>query len=391
MPERLGTRAPDQDPCLVFAADPGVWSLVRLPPRRALVGHGRLDDRRHQPVLAGLALALVRFVDQAPGRTGARASTRATIMVSTSARSSPIATCPGTTRGFTSPSRSRSACGPGRHRNRAWLEEPPRRSVSVAPGGNDRGVSGHFQHASAGLRRRTSFSPRLSGMGDADRSRFRMALGPRLSGRRGRIALAAFLLVQAVGVVALHPFGLSYYNALVGGLPGAERLGLELTYWNDPVDQVLLDRLAREASRGTSAALVPTLYPGQGILTTNRTLAHAGSSSRTNKRPPAPNGWSFRAEPLTGGPRSRTLLRRRRPTRSPARSRQGVWLAALWHFPDTSGKARSRVGRSVRFSRDRSGRPPRRPGDRWASRCRASFDPPYTDCGSADWRSSTFK
>ena len=48
-------------------------------------------------------------------------------------------------------------------------------------------------------------------------------------------------------MVALHPFGLSYYNGLVGGLPGAERLGLELTYWNDPVDQVLLDQLAREA------------------------------------------------------------------------------------------------------------------------------------------------
>ena len=41
------------------------------------------------------------------------------------------------------------------------------------------------------------------------------------------------LLVQAYGVIALHPFGLSYYNGLVGGLPGAERLGLELTYWND--------------------------------------------------------------------------------------------------------------------------------------------------------------
>ena len=46
----------------------------------------------------------------------------------------------------------------------------------------------------------------------------------------------------------MHPFGLSYYNELVGGLPGAERLGLELTYWNDPVDQLLLDELGREAT-----------------------------------------------------------------------------------------------------------------------------------------------
>ena len=91
----------------------------------------------------------------------------------------------------------------------------------------------------------------------------------RLSNARGRSALAVLLLVQTHGLVGLHPFGLSYYNGLVGGLPGAERLGLELTYWNDAVDQVLLDWLASNARPGSSAALVPTLYPGQGILTTN--------------------------------------------------------------------------------------------------------------------------
>jgi hypothetical protein len=72
--------------------------------------------------------------------------------------------------------------------------------------------------------------------------------------------------------VAFHPFGLSYYNALVGGLPGAERLGLELTYWGDAVDGVLLDRLARAAPPDASAALAPTLYPGQGALTTTRAM-----------------------------------------------------------------------------------------------------------------------
>ena len=38
-----------------------------------------------------------------------------------------------------------------------------------------------------------------------------------------RASLVALVLSQAVGVVRLHPFQLSYYNALVGGLPGAER------------------------------------------------------------------------------------------------------------------------------------------------------------------------
>ena len=81
-----------------------------------------------------------------------------------------------------------------------------------------------------------------------------------------RIILAGFILVQGYGTVLLHPFGLSFYNGLVGGLSGAERLGLELTYWNDPVDQVLLDRLAREGQPGATAALVPTLYPEPGFV-----------------------------------------------------------------------------------------------------------------------------
>ena len=70
-----------------------------------------------------------------------------------------------------------------------------------------------------------------------------------------------------------HPFGLSYYNAVAGGLSGAERLGLELTYWGDPVDRMLLDRLVSEVPAEATVALVPTLYPGQGIASTTRAMA----------------------------------------------------------------------------------------------------------------------
>ena len=64
--------------------------------------------------------------------------------------------------------------------------------------------------------------------------------------RAGRFFLVGLLLAQGYGVVAMHPFGLSYYNLLTGGLAGAEKLGLELTFWSDAVDRVLLDRLAVE-------------------------------------------------------------------------------------------------------------------------------------------------
>ncbi len=93
-------------------------------------------------------------------------------------------------------------------------------------------------------------------------------------GKVGRsLGLGLVLAGQAYGVLAVHPFGLSYYNALVGGLPGAERLDLELTYWGDAVDRVLLNRLARLVPPAATVALVPTLYPGQGIATTTRVMA----------------------------------------------------------------------------------------------------------------------
>ena len=91
-------------------------------------------------------------------------------------------------------------------------------------------------------------------------------------GRNGRLALGALVIFQGYGVVMIHPFGLSYYNALVGGLPGAERLGLELTYWGDAVDAPLLDELARRALDGETAALAPTLAPDQGKVATTRRL-----------------------------------------------------------------------------------------------------------------------
>jgi 4-amino-4-deoxy-L-arabinose transferase-like glycosyltransferase len=155
----------------------------------------------------------------------------------------------------------------------------------------------------------------------------------RLAGARGRMALGAFLLLQSAGVIAVHPFGLSYYNALVGGLKGAERLGLELTFWNDAVDQVLLDRLAREAAPGSTAALVPSLYPGQGILTTNRALARRDIVLK-DQEAAADAEWIVLSRREAYWP---AQLRRRIEGGGgsvvAARSRQGVWLARLWHFP----------------------------------------------------------
>ena len=138
---------------------------------------------------------------------------------------------------------------------------------------HDCGFSGPIQHPRSCLRQRAFVPSCLSGLALLVGYGFGWLWDRWLPHRIGRIVLSGFLIVQIYGTLAMNPFGLSYYNGLIGGLPGAERAGLELTYWNDPVDQVLLDRLAREADAGATAALAPTLYPGQGILTTNRALA----------------------------------------------------------------------------------------------------------------------
>jgi 4-amino-4-deoxy-L-arabinose transferase-like glycosyltransferase len=156
----------------------------------------------------------------------------------------------------------------------------------------------------------------------------------RWAGRRValRIVLAALLAGQGYGVVMLHPFGLSYYNALVLGLPGAERLGLELTYWGDAVDRVLLDQVAHTAQPGQTAALVPTLHYIQTSASLTpalyrlqiRLLEQSAArqadwlviSRRTAYWPPEIPGLIDSKPPVA------------------VRARQGVWLSGIWAGPN---------------------------------------------------------
>jgi 4-amino-4-deoxy-L-arabinose transferase-like glycosyltransferase len=52
---------------------------------------------------------------------------------------------------------------------------------------------------------------------------------------RVRLVMAALLTLLLVppllAMIQIHPYQLSYYSELVGGLPGATRLGLETTFW----------------------------------------------------------------------------------------------------------------------------------------------------------------
>jgi len=54
--------------------------------------------------------------------------------------------------------------------------------------------------------------------------------GPR---RLRHAAACVFIALQTLGIFLYHPYETSYYNLLCGGLPGAQKLGLETTYWGD--------------------------------------------------------------------------------------------------------------------------------------------------------------
>jgi 4-amino-4-deoxy-L-arabinose transferase-like glycosyltransferase len=161
--------------------------------------------------------------------------------------------------------------------------------------------------------------------------------------RSARIALALVLLAQGYGLVALHPFGLSYYNLLVGGLRGANQLGLEPTYWGDAVDRRLLDALADRAQPGSSIALVPSLHHVQATAILTPRLVARGLRIQDK------DAWKS-ADWLI-------VFRRTAywPDRLPSRlagmrvtflnARQDTWLAGVWGRPGIPAD-RTNLGRS---------------------------------------------
>jgi hypothetical protein len=105
---------------------------------------------------------------------------------------------------------------------------------------------------------------------------------------------------------------------------------------------VLLDQLARAARPEDSAALVPTLYPGQGILTTNRALARRRIILADEQAGTHAEWVVLSRRTAYWRPEIKDRLRHGEGRPVATRSRQGVWLAALWHFPAPQARIPSR-------------------------------------------------
>jgi len=74
---------------------------------------------------------------------------------------------------------------------------------------------------------------------------------------RPLFAAAVFFVSQAGAAWWIHPCELSYYNALVGGLWGANKLGMETTYWHDAVNRDLFEWLNRRCVARQVVAFYP--------------------------------------------------------------------------------------------------------------------------------------
>jgi 4-amino-4-deoxy-L-arabinose transferase-like glycosyltransferase len=145
-----------------------------------------------------------------------------------------------------------------------------------------------------------------------------------------KVMLLSFLCAQAVGALTMHPFGLSYYNLFVGGLPGAERLGLELTYWGDAVDPVLLNRLALAAQPGHTAALIPSLHHLQPSASTTASLFEHQITLETESAASRADWLVIYRRTAYWKPETYAITRA-----APVfgRRRQGVWLSGFWRRP----------------------------------------------------------
>ncbi|MBX3415011.1 MAG: glycosyltransferase family 39 protein [Pirellulales bacterium] len=148
-------------------------------------------------------------------------------------------------------------------------------------------------------------------------------------------ALTLLLAAQAVGLAMYHPVQLSYYNALVDGLPGASRLGFETTYWGDSVTEEMLELAAAE-SAGTPIFYAPHLAPFQAasVEASSPGFVAAGGSlvGWDATRTPGPNAsrYALVYRRQADLPAVEKLLRGARVRAET--SCQGVWLTRLYEL-----------------------------------------------------------
>jgi hypothetical protein len=154
--------------------------------------------------------------------------------------------------------------------------------------------------------------------------------------RIGAIAVGTSTLEGVASLALLMPVPLSYFSPIVGGLPGAARLGMEPTYYWDALDSATLEWLANHSGANDKVAFAtnPTSW---------RYLARIGAM-RFESSPSSPRRhrwYVVQNRPGAFSPLDRALIARNQPVY--ARSKFGVPL--IWVFPFEQVEAWQRAHR----------------------------------------------
>ena len=164
-----------------------------------------------------------------------------------------------------------------------------------------------------------------------------------------KIATAAFagiFLLQSYGFWAMSPCSLSYYNLLLGGLPGAERLGMEMDYWGESLTRELWDEVLETVPKDSVVHVTPVLHPLQLVFLESQ---HPELRQRGIRLQPCIPERTREAKYLLVFRREADLappIQNRIAHACPKAevSRQGVRLGAFYVFPTDHGPRTSGVG-----------------------------------------------
>ncbi|MCA9019412.1 MAG: hypothetical protein KDA74_04675, partial [Planctomycetaceae bacterium] len=75
------------------------------------------------------------------------------------------------------------------------------------------------------------------------------------------VTVTLLLLTQFTGSLLYAPCWLSYYSLLTGGLSGADKIGMEATYWGDSLTADLLAEVVEEVPDNSIIQIAPILHP----------------------------------------------------------------------------------------------------------------------------------
>jgi hypothetical protein len=99
-----------------------------------------------------------------------------------------------------------------------------------------------------------------------------------------RPILGILLATQVAGVMTTTPYYLSYYNVAVGGTPGAERLGFEVSYWGDSYSRDFFHKMTEAVPDNAIVQVTPVLHQFQLAEIERQVPMLAKGTSPTGRR-----------------------------------------------------------------------------------------------------------